>query len=111
LDVFDIAQKNGTIRMLNTTQILEKVKLSGGSRKSGGYGSEISGNSSSYGSDQALMLNAFSDLVHQYSSLHKKLMDRLDKPIEAYTLISGPKGSYEQTKRFETMLGNVSRNP
>jgi len=109
LDVFDIAQKNGTIRMLNTTQILEKVKLSGGSRRSGGYGSEMPGNSSSYGSDQSLMLNAFSDLVNQYSYMHKKLMDRLDQPIEAYSLISGPKGSYEQTKKFQTMLGNVSR--
>ena len=36
LDVFDVAQKRGTIRMLNTTQILEQVRTSGG-RYGGGY--------------------------------------------------------------------------
>lgn len=36
LDVFDIAQKNGTIGMLNTTQILQQVRIRGG-RYSGGY--------------------------------------------------------------------------
>lgn len=36
LDVFDIAQKNGTIGMLNTTQILHQVRIRSG-RYSGGY--------------------------------------------------------------------------
>lgn len=36
LDVFDIAQKNGTIRMINTTQILEQVRTRSG-KYSGGY--------------------------------------------------------------------------
>jgi TP901 family phage tail tape measure protein len=36
LDVFDIAQKNGTIGMLNTTQILQQVRIRSG-RYLGGY--------------------------------------------------------------------------
>lgn len=36
LDVFDVAQKNGTIGMLNTTQILQQVRIRNG-RYSGGY--------------------------------------------------------------------------
>ena len=36
LDVFNVAQKKGTIRMLNTTQILEQVRTRSG-RYSGGY--------------------------------------------------------------------------
>ena len=36
LDVFDVAQKKGTIRMLNTTQILEQVRTRSG-RYTGGY--------------------------------------------------------------------------
>ena len=36
LDVFDLAQKNGTIRLLNTTQILEQVRTRTG-RYDGGY--------------------------------------------------------------------------
>lgn len=39
LDVFDVAQKRGTIRMLNTTQILEQIRTRGG-RYSGGYTAE-----------------------------------------------------------------------
>lgn len=38
LDVFDAAQKNGTIRMINTTQILERVRMTG--RYEGGYTSQ-----------------------------------------------------------------------
>ena len=37
LDVFDVAQKRGTIRMLNTTQILEQVRLDNAGRYRGGY--------------------------------------------------------------------------
>lgn len=36
LDVFNVAQKNGSIRMINTTQILEQVRTRSG-RYSGGY--------------------------------------------------------------------------
>lgn len=36
LDVFDVAQKNGTIGMINTTQILEQVRTRSG-KYSGGY--------------------------------------------------------------------------
>jgi hypothetical protein len=47
LDVFNIAQKNGTIRLINTTQILERIRMSGG-KQEGGYTNEpTSGRSSS----------------------------------------------------------------
>lgn len=47
LDVFDVAQKNGTIRMINTTQILEQVRTRSG-KYAGGYGDEgFAGTSSS----------------------------------------------------------------
>ena len=46
LDVFDVAQKRGTIRMLNTTQILEQIRTRGG-RYSGGYTAENAGASRS----------------------------------------------------------------
>lgn len=42
LDVFDLAQKRGTIRMLNTTQILEQVRTRSG-HYAGGYSSENTG--------------------------------------------------------------------
>lgn len=36
LDVFDVAQKNGTVRMINTTQILEQVRTRSG-KYAGGF--------------------------------------------------------------------------
>ena len=39
LDVFDVAQKNGTIGMINTTQILQQIRLQHG-RYNGGYTDE-----------------------------------------------------------------------
>lgn len=39
LDVFDVAQKNGTIGMINTTQILDQVRTKSG-KYSGGYTSD-----------------------------------------------------------------------
>lgn len=109
LDVFDVAQKNGTIRMLNTTQILEKLKLSGGSRKQGGFGSVV-GLPAPSSSEFPSIQEAFYDLVGRYSELNDKLLKRLDEPIEAYSLISGPKGSFEQTNRYKNLMGNVSRS-
>ena len=54
LDVFDLAQKRGTIRMLNTTQILEQVRIGKG-RYQGGYSGENSGPSRSSASPLAGM--------------------------------------------------------
>ena len=45
LDVFDIAQKNGSIRMLNTTQILERIRTMGG-HYNGGFSGQNSGGTS-----------------------------------------------------------------
>lgn len=44
LDVFDVAQKNGTIGMINTTQILEQVRTRAG-RYVGGYTEDVSAGS------------------------------------------------------------------
>lgn len=49
LDVFDMAQRNGTIRMINTTQILEHVRTRAG-RYSGGYTAEDSAQTTSQNS-------------------------------------------------------------
>ncbi|KAA6347955.1 hypothetical protein EZS27_004590 [termite gut metagenome] len=45
LDVFDMAQKNGTIRMINTTQILERIRVTG--KYEGGYTNDSSAGGSS----------------------------------------------------------------
>lgn len=45
LDVFDVAQKNGTVRMINTTQILEQVRTRSGKYAGGFVDEEPSGTS------------------------------------------------------------------
>lgn len=45
LDVFDVAQKNGTVRMINTTQILEQVRTRNGKYAGGFVDEEPSGTS------------------------------------------------------------------
>lgn len=107
LDVFDLAQKRGTIHMLNTSQILEQTKLSAGSRRSGGYGSDLipvggSGSSSDSIQDMAALLRRNADM-------QERLLARLNVPLRAQAVISGDDGIYKQMGRFEKMLGNASR--
>jgi hypothetical protein len=102
LDVFNVAQKNGSIRMINTPQILEKVKLSGGYRSGG------------YVSDTAAAVAAPVPVVHiqsdpEIKTAVEKLLKRLDEPIEAYSVISGKSGSYERTREYERLMKNVHR--
>ncbi|MDR1436710.1 MAG: hypothetical protein LBI65_01190, partial [Candidatus Symbiothrix sp.] len=103
LDVFNVAQKNGSIRMINTTQILEKVKLTGGAYQSGGYTPAPAGTAPSFPDDP--LRNTAGEL----SALYEKLMRRLDEPIEAYSVISGRNGSYNRTREYEQLLKNGSR--
>jgi TP901 family phage tail tape measure protein len=108
LDIFDVAQKRGTIRMLNTTQILEKVKLNGGF-KSGGYVSETS--DSSFSKQPVIALADVMALIDQRdNAFYSKLMQRLDDPIETYTIVSGRNGSYEKIKEYERLLNNARRS-
>ncbi len=107
LDVFNVAQKNGTIRMINTTQILEKAKLAGGGFKSGGYHSEpVPDSRTNRKQDESVM----EEMISKNNALYEKLMERLDIPLEAFSVISGDNGSYNQTKRYERLLKNASRS-
>jgi TP901 family phage tail tape measure protein len=110
LDVFDMAQKNGTIRMLNTTQILEKVRLTGGSRRAGGFGSRVSATASSNTTtDASDTMTVVMDMMEKHAAMYSKLMDRLDVPLQAESVISGSHGSYKKTKDYEKILANASR--
>lgn len=110
LDVFDMAQKNGTIRMLNTTQILEKVRLTGGAKKSGGYGSGVSASTFSTSKHEAGdTTSIIMDMMEKHAAMYSKLMDRLDVPLQAESVISGNNGSYKKTKDYEKLLSNASR--
>lgn len=80
LDVFDIAQKNGTIRMLNTTQILEQVRTRSG-KYSGGY-VDTGDYSMALSSDKG---NVLSDLTPEQRSQIVRLLMRNNELLEILT--------------------------
>lgn len=103
LDVFDIAQKNGTIGMINTTQILEQVRTKSG-RYSGGYtsNSSVSGSQSNYSSgDVHSMLNVIIQLL-------RKSNDNLSA-IAAKKLTVDVRSVRDGIKRVEALERNASR--
>lgn len=103
LDVFDVAQKNGTIGMINTTQILEQVRTKSG-RYSGGYtsNSSVSGSQSNYSSgDVHSMLNVIIQLL-------RKSNENLSA-IAAKKLIVDVRSVRDGIKRLEALERNASR--
>ena len=105
LDVFDVAQKNGTIRMLNTTQILEQVRTRSG-RYSGGYtydnptrpSATFSAELGQMTPEQRLQVIA---LLQENNRLLAVLCNK--------ELVVDPRKVRDGIKRVETLERNVSR--
>lgn len=101
LDVFDVAQKNGSIRMINTTQILEQVRTKSG-KYSGGYSEDTVSNAV----ETTLPSNENkSQVVSLLVDIKKILGDISDKE---WTL--DPRKVRDAIKRVETLESNVSRS-
>lgn len=105
LDIFDVAQKNGTIRMMNTTQILEQVRTRSG-KYAGGYSDNSSSPSpSSTGTSSPGMT------PEQRSQIIGLLLEtnRMLKVLCAKELIVDPRKVRDSIKRVEQLEKNVSR--
>jgi len=109
LDVFNAAQLDGSIHLLNTPQILEKVRATGGvsvgSTGNGKYSGGYSSGPSLLGDNPlaVAMLSKMSDSID-------RLNTQLDNGIQAHSVISGDYGSVKQTERFLKMRSNVTRH-
>lgn len=105
LDVFDVAQKKGTIRMLNTTQILEQVRTRSG-RYYGGYtydnptrpSATFSAELGQMTPEQRLQVIA---LLQENNRLLAVLCNK--------ELVADPRKIRDGIKRIETLERNVSR--
>lgn len=107
LDVFDIAQKNGTIRMLNTTQILEQVRTRSG-KYGGGY-VDTSDYFMALSSDKG---NVLSGLTPEQRSQIVRLLARNNELLEILAkkeLVVDSRKVRDGIKRLEVLEGNVSR--
>lgn len=104
LDVFDVAQKRGTIRMLNTTQILEQVRTGGG-RYGGGY----TGLGTSESRSSASPLTGMS--AEQRSQVVQLLAEnnRLLTILAEKELVVDPRKVRDAINRVNRLEKNVSR--
>lgn len=103
LDVFDVAQKNGTIRMINTTQILDKIRTRNG-KYSGGYSMETSSSTSFAGNTTEWTPELRSQVAALLQETNRLLVEIRDKE-----LIVDPRKVRDGIKRIEQLERNVSR--
>lgn len=106
LDVFDVSQRNGSIRMLNTTQILEHVRTRSG-RYSGGYTDETSTSAARSSSvDTSANNNDFSRA--EMLKMIRTIIEIL-RVIAAKDLKVNAKDVRDEIKRLEALEKNVTR--
>lgn len=106
LDVFDVAQKNGSIRMINTTQILEQVRTRSG-KYGGGYNDDYSSSSQSFtrsSSATGLSPELRSQIVELLINTNALLVEIRDKE-----LVVDPRRVRDGIKTIEKLESNVSR--
>ena len=97
LDVFNVAQKDGSIRMLNTSQILERARLDAvAPSRQAVYSSPAPTNDLG----QVETLNRLSDTVN-------RLSEKLNDPIPAYTVIHGQNGSRKRNEMYDRIMKNA----
>lgn len=104
LDVFDVAQKRGTIRMLNTTQILEQVRTNGG-RYDGGYSGSGTSDARSSASPLASMTAEQRSQVVQLLAENNRLLTILTEK----ELVVDPRKVRDAINRVNRLEKNVSR--
>ena len=105
LDVFDVAQRNGTIGMINTTQILQQIRFRGG-RYTGGYTDNSVAQQSGGGSGSASY--DISILLRQILNAINKSNEHLVK-IAAKELSVNVRSIRDGIKRVEMLERNASR--
>ena len=104
LDVFDLAQKDGSIRWINTTQILERTRTQAG-RYSGGYsGTSASSNTVNIGGTDTQVLQMLNRIILllQAGNANTEKMANQGIPLDVRTIRDG-------LKKLDRLEANVSR--
>lgn len=104
LDVFDLAQKDGSIRWINTTQILERTRTQAG-RYSGGYsGTGASSNTVNVGGTDTQVLQMLNRIILllQAGNANTEKMANQGIPLDVRTIRDG-------LKKLDRLEANVSR--
>ena len=104
LDVFDLAQKDGSIRWINTTQILERTRTQAG-RYSGGYsGTSSSSNTVAVGVTDTQVIQMLNRIIIllQAGNANTEKMASQGIPLDVRTIRDG-------LKKLDRLEANVSR--
>lgn len=104
LDVFDMAQRNGTIRMLDTTQILEQVRTRSG-KYSGGYTGD---NGTDTGGTSFPVDNRIIGFLQRIVALLQEGNGSLDK-LAGKDLVVDVRAVRDGIRRVEKIEANASR--
>lgn len=104
LDVFDVAQKNGTIRMINTTQILEQVRTRSG-KYSGGFTDDAPSPKSFAGTSSPELTPTQRLQIVQLLAENNRLLEVLCNK----ELVVDPRKVRDSIKKVERLESNVSR--
>jgi len=104
LDIFDVAQKRGTIRLLNTTQILEQIRTRSG-KYEGGYTSSSSYTASTNGSNSNITVM---DLLERIINILEKVAENTGN-ISNKGLSVSVKDIRDGIKKLDRLEANISR--
>lgn len=103
-DLIDEAQKNGTVSSLTKSDLAKALNINSTVDTPTRTRTAVAG-----GNPNAPDNPIWAAMINRQAEVIEKLNKRLDEPFEAYSVISGKKGSYEQTKRYEKLIKNASR--
>lgn len=104
LDVFDIAQKNGTIGMINTTQILQQVRMRNG-KYNGGYTTDSATQIESISGASSYDIKVLIQLILSELRISNKHLSN----IATKELIVSVRTIRDGIKRLEMLEKNASR--
>ena len=104
LDAIDEAQKNGTVSSLSKSDLAKALNINSTADTPTRTRTAVAG-----GNPNAPDNPIYAAMLARQAEVIDKLNRRLDEPFEAYSVISGKNGSFEQTKKYEKLIKNASR--
>lgn len=108
-DVFNSAQMDGSIGMLNTTEILKRISLRGGFYN-GGYTDPSIPQSLNQSVITMSDLSHLSAVLQRNAEVMDKVHAKLGEPLQASVAITGKKGINEQKALYDRMISNTRRS-
>lgn len=105
-NMIDEAQKSGTVQSLTKKDLVRALSPSYSDYNISMPGRNTGINATS---DASIQNDAIMSVLSRNIETIERLNKQLDEGIESYSVISGKNGSFEQTRKYERLIKNVSR--